>query len=75
MLSRYLVQDPDTQTYMEALAVREDCPCEAFRRATEEDLVVWKRNLRGLRGHQPVSIAPTGTMRLLFKCGTIVLKT
>ena len=42
---------------------------------SEEDLVVWKRNPRSLRGHQSVSIAPTGTMCLLFKCGTIVLKT
>ena len=43
MLSRSLGQDPDTPTYMEVLSVREDCPCEAFRRETEEDLVVWER--------------------------------
>ena len=43
--------------------------------SSEEDLVVWKRTPRGLRGHQSVSLAPTGTMCLLCKCGTIVSKT
>ena len=43
MLSRYLVQDTDTTTYMKVLSGREDCPCEAFRRATEEYLVVRER--------------------------------
>ena len=43
MLSRYLGQDPDTPMYMEVLSGREDCPCEALRRATEEDLVVRER--------------------------------
>ena len=74
MISRSLGQDPDTPTYMEALLGRVDLLCEDFQRATEEDLVVWKRNPRGLRGHQSVSLSPTGTMRLLFKCGTIVSK-
>ena len=35
MLSRYLGQDTDTPTYMEALSGREDFPCEAFQKATE----------------------------------------
>ena len=39
-----------------------------------EDLVVWKRIPRGLNGHQSVSLAPTGTMFLLYKCVTIVSK-
>ena len=43
MLSRSLVQDPDTPTYMEVLSGQEDCPCEALQRATEEDLVVRER--------------------------------
>ena len=43
MLSRYLGQDPDTPTYMKVLSGREYFPCEAFRRATEEDLVVKER--------------------------------
>ena len=43
MLSRSLGQDPDTPMYMEVLSGREDCPCEAFRIATEEDLVVMER--------------------------------
>ena len=43
MLSRYLGQDTDTPTYMEVLSGREDFPCEAFRRETEEDLVVRER--------------------------------
>ena len=43
MLSRSLGQDPDTPTYMEVLSGREDCPCEAFRIATEEELVVRER--------------------------------
>ena len=43
MLSRYLVQDPDTPKYMEVLSGREDCPCGAFRIETEEDLVVRER--------------------------------
>ena len=34
MISRSLVQDPDTPTCMEALSGREDCPFEAFQRAT-----------------------------------------
>ena len=38
-----LGQDPDTTTYMEVLSGREDCPYEAFRIATEEDLVVRER--------------------------------
>ena len=59
MLSRYLVQDPDTPKYTEVLSGREDLPCEAFLRETEEDLVVWKMNPRGLRGHQSLSLAPT----------------
>ena len=33
-------QYPDTPTYMEVIAGREDCPCGAFRIATYEDLVV-----------------------------------
>ena len=41
---------------------------------SEEDLVIWKSNPIRLRGHQSVSIAPTGTMRLLFKCEKIVTK-
>ena len=41
----------------------------------EEDLSVWKSTPRVLIGHQAVSLAPTGTMCLLFKCGTIVSKT
>ena len=43
MLSRYLGRDPDTPAYMGVMSVRKDCPCEAFRRATEEDLVVRER--------------------------------
>ena len=43
MLSRSLGQDPDTPTYMEVLSGREDCPCEAFRIATEEYIVVRER--------------------------------
>ena len=43
MLSRSLGQDPDTPTYMEVLSGREDCPCEDFRIATEEELVVRER--------------------------------
>ena len=34
-LSRSLGQDPDTPTFMEVLLGIEDCPCEAYRRATE----------------------------------------
>ena len=34
---------PDTTTYMEVLLGREDFPCEAFRIATDEDLVVRER--------------------------------
>ena len=75
MISISMGQYPDTATYMEILSVKEDFPCEDFRRATEEDLVVWKRTPRVMRGHQSVSLAPTVTMRLLFKCGTIVSKT
>ena len=40
MLSRSLGRDHDAPTYMEVLSGREDFPCEVFRRATEEDLVV-----------------------------------
>ena len=36
MLSRSLVQDPDTPTYMEVLPGREDFPREAFQIATED---------------------------------------
>ena len=43
MLSISLGQDPDNPTYMEVLSGREDCPCGAFRIATEEDLVVRER--------------------------------
>ena len=43
--------------------------------SSEENLVVCKRNPIGLRGHQSVSLAPTGTIRLLCKCGTIISKT
>ena len=43
MLSRSLGQDPDTPTYMEVLSGREDCPCEAFRIATKEYLVIRER--------------------------------
>ena len=43
MLSISLGQDPDTPTYMEVLSGRGDCPCGAFRIATEEDLVVRER--------------------------------
>ena len=75
MLSISLGQYPDTPNYMEVLLGMEDFPCEAFRRATEEDLFVWKRTTRGMIGHQTVSLSPTGTMRLLIKCGTIVSKT
>ena len=39
MLSRSLVQDPDTPMYMEVLSGRGDCPFEAFQRETEEALV------------------------------------
>ena len=75
MLLRSLGQDPDTPTYMEALSSREDFPCETFQRLTEKNLGVWKRTPRGMRGRQSVSLAPTGTMRMLFNCGTIVSKT
>ena len=43
MLSGSLGHDIDTPTYMEVLSCREYCPCEAFRIATEEDLVVKER--------------------------------
>ena len=43
MLSISLGQDPDTPTYMEVIAGREDCPCGAFQIATEEELVVRER--------------------------------
>ena len=39
---------------------------------SEEDLVMRWRDPRGMRGNQSVSISPTGTIRLLFKCGTMV---
>ena len=45
MLSISLGQDTDTPTYMEVLSGRENCPCGAFRIATEEDLVVRERVL------------------------------
>ena len=38
------IYGPGTPTYMEVLSGREDCPCEAFRRATGEDLVVRERD-------------------------------
>ena len=43
MPSRSLGQDPDTSMYMEVLSGSEDYPCEVFRRANEEDLVVRER--------------------------------
>ena len=43
MLSRSLGQDLDTPTYMEVIPDREDCPCEAFQRATKEYLVIRDR--------------------------------
>ena len=43
--------------------------------SSEEDQDVWKRIPRGLNGHQSLSLAPTGTMCLLYKCGTIISKT
>ena len=43
MISKSLGQDPDTPTYMEVISGREDCLCEAFRGATEEDLFVRER--------------------------------
>ena len=43
--------------------------------SSEEELVVWKRTKIELRGHQSVSLSPKGTMRLLFRFGTIVSKT
>ena len=43
MISRSLGQDTNTPTYMELISGREDFPCEAFRRETEEDLVVRER--------------------------------
>ena len=45
MLSRSLGQDPDTTTYMEVLPGSEVCPCEAFQRETDEDLIVRERFL------------------------------
>ena len=45
MLSICLGQDPGNPTYMEVLSGRENCPCGAFRIATEEDLVVRERVL------------------------------
>ena len=39
---------------------------------SEEDLVVWNRTPIRITGHQSVNIEQTGTMRLLFNCGTIV---
>ena len=54
---------------------RSESPSVQVSQSSEEDLVVWNRNQRGLRGYQPVSLAPTGTMCLLCKCGTIVSKT
>ena len=42
---------------------------------SEGDLAVWKITPIGLRGHHSVILAPTGTMRLFLKCGTIVSKT
>ena len=43
MISRSMVQDPDTPTYMEVLSDREDCQCEDFQRATGYNLVVRER--------------------------------
>ena len=40
MLSRSLGLNPDNPIYMEALSGREDFPCEAFKIANEEDIVV-----------------------------------
>ena len=54
---------------------RSDSPSVQVPQSSEEDLVAWKRTPRGLNGHQSVSLAPTGTMCLLYKCGTIVSKT
>ena len=54
---------------------RSESPSVQVPQSSEEDLVVWKRTPRGLRGHQSVSLAPTGTMCLLCKCGKIVPKT
>ena len=50
----------------------EESPSVKVTQYSEEDLVVWRRDTRGLRGHQSVSLSPTGTMHLLFKCRTIV---
>ena len=50
-------------------------PLGVIFHTTDEDLVVWKRTPRGLRGQHSVSLAQTGTMGLLFNCGTIVPKT
>ena len=43
MLKGSLGQDPYTPRYMEVLSGKDDCPCEAFWIATEEDLVVRER--------------------------------
>ena len=38
---------------------RSESPSVQVPQSSEEDLVVWKRNPRGMRGHQSVSLAPT----------------
>ena len=61
--------------YMERIVCTvkwEESPSVQEPQYSEEDLVVWKRAPIGPRGHQSVSLSPTGTMHLLFKCGTIV---
>ena len=59
MLSRPLGQDPDTPTYMKVLSGREDYPCEAFQRETEEDPVV--RKMFTSRNERP-SVREPGTI-------------
>ena len=54
---------------------RSESPYDQGPQSSEEDLVLWERDPIGLRGHQLLSLAPTGTMRLLFKFGIIVPKT
>ena len=58
MLSISLGQYPDTPTYIEVLSGKEDCPCEAFQRATEEDLVIRERV--AIRTERP-SVRESGT--------------
>ena len=74
MISISLGRDPDTAKYMEVLSGREDFPGEAFRRASEEDLVVRGGGFQsGLRGHQSENLALMGTMRPLVKNRTTVI--